>query len=1016
MPFTFKLSQRLARMKLPLAIAAAAFAACELPVRVTDPTPPNSPVVQIVSSPDTVTLDPDQTQQFVAYGRTQAGDSVAVAVSWSASGGTITSGGLYTANSVAGSYQVTATAQVSGSSQVKNRGPMAQIILTPLSASAVGGGRVQFAVYGKRKNGDSVSVNVAYAATGGIISAVGLYTAGQSAGTYQVMATQSGGTLASTAAVTISSVPVASVAVSPVAAGLTVGATTQLTATPEDSTGTALTGRAVSWATSNAAVATVSASGLVTGGAAGSATITATSEGQSGTSALTVTNVPVASVTVSPAAATVTVGTTTQLTATPKDANGTALSGRVVTWGTSNAAAATVSANGVVTGVATGSATITATSEGQSGTSAITVTNVPVASVTVSPATASLTVGATTQLTATPKDANGTALSGRVVTWATSNAAAATVSQSGFVTGVAAGSATITATSEGQSGTAAIAVMAPPSNPGTVTDLAVAGVTDSSVTLSFTEVTDGTGLPASYDIRFAAGTISWGSATVVARGSCASPMAGNAIGAKRSCTVLGLAPSIGYQFQLVAFRGTLKLNAVFGALSNITQATTSPSTAAVATVAVSPAAASLLVGSTQQLSAMIKDANGNVLSGRTVTWASSALGVAAVSVSGLVTGLAIGSTTITATSEGITGSSAISVNTSAGTAHHYYGAPAGSDANPCTAAAPCYTMQRVSQLLTPGDTAHFAAGNYTWSYAGNRVTKSGTAAAPITYISDVKWGAKITGADCSSIWNGGDYVNIVNFDVTGNCSVGINQNGNYGKIIGNRVHDMPSTSNAGAILVDCCAYNKTGNQVIGNVVDNIGPWGADNNTHGIYLAGPGNTAMNNIVTRTAAACIQTYHGATHLVIANNVVANCGRYGIQISADPALTANDYTTVDNNIVVNVNGYGIWESSFGAIGTHNVYNNNIVYNNAPNMSLVSGTQSGTLALTSAQFSALFVNYTGAGMTGDYQLQGGAMAIDRGTTLCAASVVVCVPVLDFTGILRPQGVAYDIGAYEWH
>src|SRR2546425_4258401 len=208
MPFTFKLSQRLARMKLPLAIAAAAFAACELPVRVTDPPPPNSPVVQIVSSPDTVTLDPDQTQQFVAYGRTQAGDSVAVAVSWSASGGAITSGGLYAANSVAGNYQVTATAQVpataaptatatsttvSGSSQVKNRGPMAQIILIPLTASAVGGGRVQFAVYGKRKNGDSVAVSVGDAATGGSISAAGLYTAGQSAGTYQVIATESGG-------------------------------------------------------------------------------------------------------------------------------------------------------------------------------------------------------------------------------------------------------------------------------------------------------------------------------------------------------------------------------------------------------------------------------------------------------------------------------------------------------------------------------------------------------------------------------------------------------------------------------------------------------------------------------------------------------------------------------------------------------------------------------------------------------------------------------------------------------
>src|SRR3989441_1191321 len=428
MPFTFKLPQRLARMKLPLAIAAAAFAACELPVRVTDPTPPNSPVVQIVSSPDTVTLDPDQTQQFVAYGRTQAGDSVAVAVSWSASGGTITGGGLYTANGVAGNYQVTATAQVpaaaaptvtassttvSGSSQVKNRGPMAQVILTPLTASAVGGGRVQFAVYGIRKNGDSVAVSVAYAATGGIISGAGLYTAGQSAGTYQVIATQSGGTLASTAAVTISSVPVASVAVSPVAAGLTVGATTQLTATPEDSSGTALTGRAVTWATSNAAVATVSVSGLVTGVVAGSATITATSEGQSGTSALTVTNVPVASVTVSPATAAG--GATTQLTATPKDANGTALSGRAVTWATSNAAVATASASGLVTGVAAGSATITATSEGQSGTAALTVTNVPVASVTVSPAAASVTVGPTNQVAARAKDADGNGLTGRAV-------------------------------------------------------------------------------------------------------------------------------------------------------------------------------------------------------------------------------------------------------------------------------------------------------------------------------------------------------------------------------------------------------------------------------------------------------------------------------------------------------------------------------------------------------------------------------------------------------------------------
>src|SRR5947199_176932 len=443
----------------------------------------------------------------------------------------------------------------------------------------------------------------------------------------------------------------------------------------------------------------------------------------------------------------------------------------------------------------------------------------------------------------------------------------------------------------------------------------------------------------------------------------------------------------------------------------------------VASVTVSPTSGSARIGATVQLTGVTKDSAGNLLTRRKVSWMTSNASVATVSAGGLVTGMTAGSATITATSEGQSGSAAVTVTRvndstplyTLGNGANYYVAPGGSDGNPCTAAAPCYTLQRVSQLMNPGDNAHVAAGNYTWSYSANRVTKSGTATALLTYISDTKWGAKIYGSDCSPITNDGDYVQIINFDVTGSCNQGITTNGNYSRIIGNRVHDMPGTALTGAIVGACCDYRITGIQIIGNVVDNIGPWGQVNQTHGIYVAGPGNSAMNNIVTRAASACIQTYHGATRLTIVNNVVANCGKYGIQISGDPAITSNDYTTVDNNIVVNVNGYGIWESTSGAIGTHNVYNNNIVYNNTTNVSLVNGTQSGTLTLTSAQFSALFVNYTGD-MTGDYRLQGGAMAIDRGTTLCAAGVVVCVPALDFTGILRPQGVAYDIGAYEWH
>src|SRR5690348_5563541 len=205
---------------------------------------------------------------------------------------------------------------------------------------------------------------------------------------------------------------------------------------------------------------------------------------------------------------------------------------------------------------------------------AVTVTPLPVASVRVSPASPYVTPGQTVQLMATTYDSTGTALTGRVVTWATSNAGVATVNDSGLVTGVAAGAATITATSEGKSGRAVARVATAVTDPGTVSDLAVAGVTDTSVTLSFTEVSDGAGQPASYDVRYAAGTITWASAASVTQGSCSSPVAGIAFGAKLTCTVLRLAPATGYQFQLVAFRGTLHVDAVFGGYSNVVSGTT----------------------------------------------------------------------------------------------------------------------------------------------------------------------------------------------------------------------------------------------------------------------------------------------------------------------------------------------------------------------------------------------------------------------------------------------------------
>src|SRR5205809_257381 len=505
MPFTFKLSQRLARMRRTALVLTAALAACEKPVQLTDPI---NTVAQVVVSPRAVTVPTNQMVDFMAVALTTTGDTVPLAVSWSVTSGSVTD-------------------------------------------TSTSGGRHY-----------------------------GHYKAGSDTGKVKVIAHGNPGGSTDTAVVTVTPVPVSAVTINPASASVLVGQTAQLAATTFDSAGNVLTGRTVTWASSNSSV------GLVNG-------------------------------------------------------------------------------SGLVTSVAAGSTTINAVSEGRSGTASISVSNVLVASVAVSPATASLAVGGTQQLIATPKDANGNALIGRTITWTSSNSGVGTVNGSGLVGASATGSATITAMSEGQSGTATVTVTAPPpptSAPSAVTDLAVAGTTDSSVTLSFTEVNDGTGNPAGYDVRYAAGAISWGSATEVSRGTCATPMAGTTIGARRTCTVVGLSASTAYGFQLIAFRGTLNVNAVFGGLSNVASGTTAAGAPQpVASGVVSPTTASVGVGGTQQFTATLRDASGNVLTGRATSWTSRVQSIATVSAGGLVTALLAGTTTITATSEGQSGTATMTV-------------------------------------------------------------------------------------------------------------------------------------------------------------------------------------------------------------------------------------------------------------------------------------------------------------------------------------------------------------------
>jgi len=89
----------------------------------------------------------------------------------------------------------------------------------------------------------------------------------------------------------------------------------------------------------------------------------------------------------------------------------------------------------------------------------------PVAAVVISPATAWVPVGQEVQLTATIKGDAGNVLTGRGVTWTTSNASVATVSGSGLVRGVTVGTIRITATSEGKSASADLTITTPPAAP-----------------------------------------------------------------------------------------------------------------------------------------------------------------------------------------------------------------------------------------------------------------------------------------------------------------------------------------------------------------------------------------------------------------------------------------------------------------------------------------------------------------------------------------------------------------------
>lgn len=544
---------------------------------------------------------------------------------------TLAAGDLYVSAAIGGTTAVAAV-KISNAS-------VASITIVPSNLSLVKGSTAQLVAELRDNRGRLVRGDVAWASsTPGVatISADGLVTAVAPGG---AIITARSGRKSATAAVNVSAGTATSVTIALPNDSLATGRTMQASAAALDGSGTPILGRPIAWQSSNPAVATINSSGLITALIAGQTTISVICDGKVASQRLTIVPPQAASVAIIPATAQIYVGAAATLAAEVRDQLGAVISGAAVTWSSSEPEFATVSSNGTVTGVALGTTTIRATSGSVSGTASVTVQNVPVASVSIAPTSASVQMGATVTLAATSRDAAGNLLANRAPSWSTANAAVATVSATGAVQGVGAGSTTITATIEGKSAQAII----------TVTSPAPAAVALVTVTLNSSVIAVGQ----------ATGTVvrAYDAKGIELTGRTAAYNSGDPETAAVSVEgrVKGLSA------------GSTSISATVDGTSGLASVTVQPTVFPVASIALTVPSTSLSVGDSAQLLVVLRDSTGAILSDRTVSYTSSNTLVAGVTATGLVRALSAGTSTLTATSEGKSASVTFTVSSTTAT-------------------------------------------------------------------------------------------------------------------------------------------------------------------------------------------------------------------------------------------------------------------------------------------------------------------------------------------------------------
>ncbi len=607
----------------------------------TDETNPTLETLTVSGSASTVAVP--STLQLSAMGNysDDSQKSLSSQVTWQSSDttiATISASGMLTAVKP-GSVTVTATmGTVSGTKPIT-------VTAAPLTSIAVSGGSSLEAglteqlaaqgTYADKSNQDLTS-QVSWQSSDSTIatvSASGLLTTVK-VGSVTVTATL--GTVSGGMPVTVTAAALSEIKVTPSVFSIASGQVKQLTAQGVYSDGSTQNITAqVTWSSGATGVATVSTTGLVTGASTGPATITAASGSINGTASATVTAAVLNSITVSPSGSSVAIGQTQAFVASGlfSDGSSTDMTDSVA-WSSSATNIATINSTGLATGVATGSTSIGATSATVTGNAPLAVTAAVLTAIDISPDGVTIPIGGQYQLTVTGTYSDNSTQQLTNVSWSSSNSSLASIDpNTGIVTGVANSNnnpVTITATSGGFTDTTTVYVTAAVMESLQLTPAtsSIAGGTTQQFAVSAI-YSDGSSQPLTAGLQ-------WTSSASAIAGVSATGLAN------------GIAP------------GQATITATYGSLTGTATLTVTP--AVVASIVVTPALPEVGVGGNMQFTAtgVFTDSSTQDLTSQ-VAWSSSSASVALVNSGGLATALSLGTSTIAASYQGISGSATLTV-------------------------------------------------------------------------------------------------------------------------------------------------------------------------------------------------------------------------------------------------------------------------------------------------------------------------------------------------------------------